>query len=155
MSFPFAASAVLLLAQQAVAEPVARADYLATWDALYRAYDGNGDGTVTAQEVSARLTSEQQQQVLAANREIFINLDRDGNGALSPDEFARLAAEVAPVDPASFVERFDLDRNGTITLVEHRTVMLAGFDAIDADKDGVVTPDEMAATAQQPAAQAR
>jgi len=155
MSFPFAASAVLLLAQQAVAEPVARADYLATWDALYRAYDGDGDGAVTAQEVSARLTREQQQQVLAANREIFTNLDRDGNGALSPDEFARLAAEVAPVDPASFVERFDLDRNGTITLVEHRTVMLAGFDAIDADKDGVVTPDEMAATAQQPAAQAR
>jgi Ca2+-binding EF-hand superfamily protein len=155
MSFPLAASAILLLAQQAVAEPVERADYLATWDALYRAYDGDGDGAVTAQEVSARLTREQQQHVLAANREIFTGLDRDGNGALSLDEFARLAAEVAPVDPASFVQRFDLDRNGAITLVEHRTVMLAGFDAIDADKDGVVTPEEMAASAQQPAAPAR
>jgi Ca2+-binding EF-hand superfamily protein len=155
MSFPFAASAILLLAQQAVAEPVERADYLATWDALYRAYDGDGDGAVTAQEVSARLTREQQQQVLAANREIFTGLDRDGNGALSPDEFAGLAVEVAPVDPGAFLQRFDLDRNGAITLVEHRTVMLAGFDAIDADKDGVVTPEEMAASAQQPAAQAR
>lgn len=149
------ASAALLLAQQTVTEPVARADYLATWDALYRTYDLDGDGTVTAQEVSLKLTRDQQQQALAANREIFVRIDRDGNGMLSPDEFALLVADIAPVDPAAFVQRFDLDGNGTITLVEHRTVMLAGFDAIDADKDGVVTPAEAAADAQAQSPQGR
>jgi Ca2+-binding EF-hand superfamily protein len=148
MPYLLVASAAFLLAQQAVSESVARADYLATWDAQYRTYDLDGDGIVTAQEASAAQTRAQQQAALATNREIFTRIDRDADGALSPEEFALLVADVAPVDPSQFIQRFDIDRNGQITLVEHRTVMLAGFDAIDTDKDGVVTPAEMAASAQ-------
>ncbi|MXO59378.1 hypothetical protein GRI89_07470 [Altererythrobacter salegens] len=147
MSLMFAASAVLLFAQQAaVSEPVARAEYLATWDALYKEYDLDGDGRVTAQEISQKMTAEQQQAALEANREIFRRIDRDGNGVLSPDEFALLVAQVPPVDPSGFLREFDANGDGTVTLVEHRTVMLSRFDAIDSDKDGVVTPAEMAAS---------
>lgn len=64
------------------------------------------------------------------------------------EEFARLAGAPAPTDPAPFMQRIDLDQNGAVSLVEHRTVMLDTFDNIDADKDGVVTPEEMTANTQ-------
>jgi hypothetical protein len=39
----------------------------------------------------------------------------------------------------------DLNRDQSISLVEHRTVTLANFDRMDADKNGIVTPAEMKA----------
>ena len=103
---------------------------------------------VTAEEIARQQAEAQAAQVVAANREIFANLDADGNGMLSPDEFLRLAAAPQPVDAAPTMQRLDLNRDGSVTLVEHRTIMLSTFDAIDADKDGVVTPAESEAASQ-------
>jgi Ca2+-binding EF-hand superfamily protein len=148
MGFVWIASAVLFLLQQAVTEPVQRSDYLKVMDGEYQKLDADHDGRVTAQEASAKLTRDERDQALAANRAIFTQLDKDKNGSLSPDEFAALVV-VRPVDPAGFMQRMDLNKDGIVTLVEHRTVMLATFDALDTDKDGVVTPAEMLASQQR------
>jgi Ca2+-binding EF-hand superfamily protein len=142
-------SAALLLMQQAVTEPVARADYLKVMDGEFKQLDGDGDGRVTAQEAAAKLARDQRNQALAANRQIFAQLDKDKNGALSPEEFAGLIATPA-VDPSALMQRLDLNKDGIVNLIEHRTVMLATFDAIDSDKDGVVTPAEMQVSQQRP-----
>ena len=145
----FSSAALLVLQQAAVTQPVPRADYLKVMDAEFKQLDANGDGKVTAQEVTAKQTQDEKAQALALNRKIFTQLDKDKNGTLSPDEFAGLVGNPLPVDPRPFMQRMDLDKDGTVTLIEHRTVMLATFDAIDKDKDGIVTPAEMQASQQQ------
>jgi len=153
MGFIWIGSVALLLAQQAVTQPVPRAEYLKVMDGEYDKMDANRDGRVTPQEAAAKLAQDERDRALAANRQIFAQLDKDKNGSLSPQEFAGLIA-VPPADPAPFMQRMDLNKDGIVTLVEHRTVMLATFDALDSDKDGVVTPAEMAASQQRPAAAA-
>ena len=143
-----ATASALLIMQQLVTQPVARADYLAVMDAQYTAMDVDGNGAVTAEEIARQQAEAQAAQVVAANREIFVSLDADGNGMLSPDEFLRLAAAPQPVDATPTMQRLDLNGDGSVTLVEHRTIMLSTFDAIDLDKDGVVTPAESEAAAQ-------
>ena len=143
-----ATASALLILQQLVTQPVARADYLAVMDAQYTAMDMDGNGAVTAEEIARQQAEAQAAQVVAANREIFVSLDADGNGMLSPDEFLRLAAAPQPVDATPTMQRLDLNGDGSVTLVEHRTIMLSTFDAIDLDKDGVVTPAESEAAAQ-------
>jgi Ca2+-binding EF-hand superfamily protein len=151
MGYVWIASAALLLMQQAVTQPVPRSDYLKVMDAQYKEFDADGDGRVTSQEAAPELARVERDQALARNRQIFARLDKDKNGSLSPDEFAGLVV-VRAVDPTAFMKRMDLNSDGIVTLVEHRTAMLATFDAIDTDKDGVVTPAEMAANQQkQPA----
>lgn len=143
-----ASAAFLVLAQQIVTEPVPRADYLSVMDAQYAALDADGNGAVTPEEIAQQQNAVAQQQVAAANRQIFANLDKDGDGTLTPQEFLQLAARPQPIDPAPTMQRLDLNRDGTVSLVEHRTVMLATFDSLDADKDGVVTPVETQAAQQ-------
>ena len=143
-----ATASALLIMQQLVTQPVARADYLAVMDAQYTAMDMDGNGAVTAEEIVRQQAEAQAAQVVAANREIFVSLDADANGMLSPEEFLRLAAAPQPVDATPTMQRLDLNGDGSVTLVEHRTIMLSTFDAIDLDKDGVVTPAESEAAAQ-------
>ncbi|MBB3764709.1 EF-hand domain-containing protein [Sphingomicrobium lutaoense] len=133
----------IALAAQSISQPVPRAEYLATMDAQFSAMDSDGNGWVTSGEAARKMTVDTQAQVMAANRQIFQRLDKDRNGQLSAEEFAGLAASPPPADPSNFMQRVDLNKDGQVTLVEHRTVMLATFDRIDADKDGVVTPEEM------------
>ena len=150
MITPLASALAILFAQQLVTEAVPRADYLVVMDGEFAAMDLNQDGTVSAEEIAQRQNASARQQIVQANRQIFANLDSDGNGMLTPEEFLQLAASPQPVDPAPQMERLDLNRDGTISLVEHRTVMLATFDALDTDKDGIVTPAEGAAIQQAP-----
>ncbi len=148
MEFIWLASAALLLLQQGVTQPVPRAEYLKVMDGEFKKLDTDGDGRVTAQEAAAKLVRDERDRALAANRQIFARLDKDKNGSLSPQEFAGLIA-VPPADPAPFMQRMDLNKDGIVTLVEHRTVMLGTFDALDVDKDGIVTPAEMQAGQQR------
>lgn len=145
-------SLTLLLAFQSVAEPVARADYLAIMDNEFAAMDADGNGWVTPQEISAKLTQDERAQAMAANRQLFVQLDTNRDGMVSPDEFAQLVTSSQPVSPASYMQRVDLNQDGQVTLLEHRRVMLNQFDALDTDLDGIVTPMEIqAGTAQQAA----
>ena len=60
-----------------------------------------------------------------------------------------LALSAEPVDYLHDVKpilaRMDLNRDQSISLVEHRTATLANFDRMDTDKNGIVTPAEIKA----------
>jgi Ca2+-binding EF-hand superfamily protein len=76
---------------------------------------------------------------------LFSQLDADHNGQLSAAEFGKMAAAPPPPNPAAILGPADFNRDGQVTLVEFRTLKLANFDRMDADKDGVVSVAEMKA----------
>ncbi len=132
--------------QQSAPQPLARATFLATMDEEFRKSDGNRDGTVTR----AELASTQQRAATAAleqrARAAFAAMDKDRNGQLSADEFVRAnAGSAKPVDVAPMMTRLDTNRDQKVSLVEYRTLTLATFDRLDADKDGAVSPAEQRA----------
>lgn len=141
----------MLFAMQAATEPVARADYLVVMDGEFSRMDADGNGWVTPEEVSAKLTQDEQMQAMAANRQQFVRLDTNQDGMISPEEYAALVnVNRQAASPATYMQRLDLNQDGQVTLIEHRKVMLDTFDALDADLDGIVTPMEMqTGTAQQ------
>lgn len=139
----FITAALFTMLVQASDQPLPRAQYLQEMDMEFTMLDADKNGIVTPAEVAQKLTSDSAAQAYALNRQIFERLDIDGSGQLSPQEFAGLVAAPPPADTTNFMARLDLNKDGQVTLVEHRTVMLATFDNIDADKDGVVTPAEM------------
>jgi hypothetical protein len=50
-----------------------------------------------------------------------------------------------PADGRPLIAKLDLNKDGQISLIEHRAGKLSRFDQIDADKDGIVTVAEMKA----------
>jgi hypothetical protein len=79
---------------------------------VYQSFDADADGTVSTTELEAGLAS------------LLGEHDADGNGALSPDEFSTLFAQVT----RSMAER--------------------PFAMLDADQDGEISAEEMAFPAQ-------
>jgi len=67
----------------------------------------------------------------------FAALDRNGDGALSPDEGGS-ASGGPPLRP----EMLDTDKDGSVTKAEFAAAMAARFEQMDINRDGVVTADE-------------
>ncbi len=87
-------------------------------------------------------------QLAARNKEVFAALDADKNGSLSAVEFAKLSAGPPKVD-ASSVLSIDTNKDGQVSLAEHRTATLATFTQFDANKDGSLTAAEVQAAASK------
>ena len=49
------------------------------------------------------------------------------------------------VDGRPLLAKLDINKDGSISLIEHRAGKLAYFDQIDSDKDGIVSTAEMRA----------
>ena len=114
-------------------------------DAQFSKIDGNGDGQLTRQEIEEFEKQRALAEAQARNEAWFDQLDLNKNGQLSAKEFAKLV-NVSPTANASpMLSREDGNRDGQISLVEHRSATLANFDRIDADKDGVASLEEMKA----------
>jgi Ca2+-binding EF-hand superfamily protein len=77
----------------------------------------------------------------------FRKMDADKNGQVTRAEveaFQRLAAvATAQARNRQLFAQLDANRDGQISLVQHRAGKLASFDRLDTDKDGVVTVAEM------------
>jgi Ca2+-binding EF-hand superfamily protein len=112
----------------------------------FQKLDLNHDGVVTRAEIE---TAQQRAQAAAAivqAKALFAQMDADHNGQISLDEFVRATTSATgQVNASPVLQRFDLDHNGQISLTEYRTVTLANFDAMDTDKDGVVSAAEQRA----------
>ena len=126
-------------------QPLLRANFVAQMDAQFGKMDGDKNGQLNREEIEQFEKQKALADALAANEAWFEKLDTNKNGQLSATEFAKMVREPAAASAQPMLSREDGNRDGQISLVEHRVATLANFDRIDADKDGVVTPAEMAA----------
>ncbi len=126
-------------------ENVPRASFLVQMDQEFAKMDGDKNGKVTRAEIETfdRGTALAQARMRAQAK--FAELDTDRNGQISPAEFAKLITGVPPVDGRPLLGKLDTNKDGVLSLVEHRAGKLAYFDQIDTDKDGVVSVAEMKA----------
>ena len=123
--------------------PRARFLELIDGDFKKRDFDGNGKATRAEVEKFEKQTSLLQAQ--QNNRALFIRIDKDRNGMVSAAEFADLIPPVNFVDVSKIMQKFDVNRDQIITLIEYRSAALSNFDTLDVDKDGVLTKKEQQA----------
>jgi EF-hand domain pair/EF hand len=130
-------------------KPIPRADYIKTIDARFNGADANHDGQVTKAEALA-----QQQRDLAGAKgrvnqqlqESFNRLDTNHDGKLSLQEFMGAAPPVKVAEgPDQMIARLDTNKDGKISAAEFRAPELAKFNRVDANHDGIVTPQEIQA----------
>lgn len=146
------------------AQPLTRAAVEARVQARFARVDANRDGFVTREEAQAR-----RQGAFGEGREprgelrrgrgegraaVFDRLDANGDGQLSRQEFdagaglraGRPGRGGARLGGRGFGGRgfamLDADRDGRVSMAEARTRALQAFERADANRDGVVTPDE-------------
>ena len=124
---------------------VPRATYITVQDGEFRKMDADKDGQVTRAEAEAFQRADAVARSAQFARSLFTKLDSDRNGQLSFSEFARTQSGAPPVNGQPFIAQLDLNKDGRVSLVEHRAGKLRYFDNIDTDKDGVVTAAEMKA----------
>jgi Ca2+-binding EF-hand superfamily protein len=142
----FVSLLVIALAPAAAPVPIPRTAFLSTMDAEFARMDSNKDGIATRAEIEAYERAGAEADLKRRAAEAFARLDSDHDGQLSLAEFMKVDASIPlKVDAGPLLAQSDLNRDGKITLVEHRTAKLANFDRMDTDKDGVVTPAEMKA----------
>lgn len=133
------------LAAQGTTQPIPRAQFITEVDTQFRKMDADKNGRLTRAEI------EQFDKLLAVaearsrNQALFKQLDSNKNGQLSSAEFASVTPPAPPANAQPMLAREDGNRDGQISLIEHRSATLANFDRLDTDKDGIVTPAEMKA----------
>ena len=125
---------------------VPRATFIQMMDADYRKRDLDGDGKVTRAEFEQFERNGAITAAQAQNRALFATLDTDRNGTLTAGEFAGLVRNIPTPDITGQMQRFDINRDQIVSLIEYRTATLINFDRLDADKDGIVTEREIAAS---------
>ena len=141
-----AAPAAAQDAEGAGGQSLTRAQFISQMDAQFTALDTDQNGTVTGEEIDQRSRQLRQSAALQLNQTVFQQLDQDGNGALSPSEFAVLAnPEAVSGVPVPTLQEFDRDGDGQISLVEYRIRTQSNFDNLDQDRDGVMSPAELQA----------
>jgi hypothetical protein len=146
-ALPMAAVAAQQDAKCDVEKPVTKAEVSAKLDADYADMDSNKDGKLTAAEIDARLVKSGQAKIEIIKKErdaAFAKLDANGDGSISRAEFddkARLPV-IKDTDAKPFLDRFDANKDGEISLEEFRGPTLANFAQMDLNHDGTVTPAE-------------
>jgi hypothetical protein len=138
-------------AQPAASAPktIAKADLTKGLDTRFAAIDANKDGSLSKDEITAAQTRAiaqaraAQQQRLEAE---YKKLDTDKNGSLSLAEFKAVANPInAPESPDQMIADLDANKDGKVSSGEYRSKPIANFDRLDANKDGILTPQEVAA----------
>ena len=123
------------------AQSVPRAKVVANAEAEFARVDANKDGQMSRTEIETYQRTSATARVTARNKALFAELDADKNGQLSAAEFAKLSS--APKADATNVLRVDTNKDGQLSLAEHRAAMLDTFNKIDANKDGLLTAAEV------------
>lgn len=126
-------------------QSLVRATFAAQMDAQFRQIDTDGNGQLTVAEIEQFENAKALAEAQARNEKLFDQLDINKNGQISAAEFAKLARAPAAISAQPMLSREDSNRDGQVSLIEHRTATLSNFDRLDTDKDGTVTAAEMRA----------
>ncbi|MDG2003111.1 MAG: hypothetical protein P8J20_07255 [Novosphingobium sp.] len=132
-------------AQAPASDDLTRVDFIAAMDGEFRSRDADNNGYFTRVELVKFERGLAQATALNQNRQLFMQLDTDKNGVVSPNEFAVLVSEPPLPDVMPQMKRFDQNSDRKVTIVEHRAATLANFDKLDTDFNGIVTGAEMKA----------
>ncbi|MDP9423535.1 MAG: EF-hand domain-containing protein [Pseudomonadota bacterium] len=140
-------------------KPVTRLELSSKLDADYADLDADKNGKVTGEEIKARLIRKAEADLAVlrkARDDAFAKLDTNGDGSISKAEFEAKAALPAIKDATEMananVDRFDANKDGSITRDEYRAPTLTNFDRLDLNKDGTLAVAEQKATPAAPAA---
>ena len=147
VAMPVAALAAQQEAKSDVEKPVTKSEVSAKLDADYADMDTNKDGKLTAAEIDARLVKSAEAKIEMLKKErdaAFAKLDANGDGNISHAEFNEKAKlpTIKDADAKPFLDRFDANKDGEISLEEFRTPTMANFARMDLNHDGTVTPAE-------------
>lgn len=130
-------------------KPMTRAEFTTSVDARFAAVDTNKDGALSSAEIAAVQQRSLQQAAATQQQRMeaeFRKLDTNKDSQLSMAEFKAAAPGVrASETPAQMIAQIDSDKNGSISAAEYRALPLANFQRMDANKDGIVTPQEVQA----------
>jgi len=122
-------------------------------DASFKANDTNGDGVLSAAELAAAEGKGMQQRLKAVRAKMdaeFTKLDTNKDGVLSREEFMAAAPQTAGTpNGAALVSQLDKNKDGKVTSDEFRAPILARFDKMDTNHDGVLSATERQAAQAQ------
>ena len=127
-------------------ESVSRAKVVANAEAEFARVDTNKDGQMSRTEIETFQRAAAARIIAARNKAAFAVLDADKNGQISAAEFAKLNDTPIKVDPSSVLS-IDTNKDGQISLAEHRSATVETFTQFDTNKDGVLTAAEAKAAA--------
>ena len=134
-------AAAPLAAQAGGATSVTRAKITANAEAEFARVDVNKDGQMSRAEIETFQRAAALRIIAERNKAIFAALDADKNGQVSAAEFTKLANDNPKID-VSNVLKIDGNKDGQISLAEHRGAMLETFNQADTNKDGILTAAE-------------
>lgn len=118
---------------------LARTAFIQLMDSDFKQRDLDNNGKATRAEIEQFEKQRKLVQGQQDNRMLFLRLDSDRNGLVTPSEFTALIAPPGFPDVSKIMQRFDSNRDQIISLVEYRVATLSNFDALDVDKDGVLS----------------
>jgi hypothetical protein len=118
-------------------QPETRAALQKQLEARFDALDANKDGVISPEERKAGMS--------ARRAQMFARVDKDGNGAISRDEFDSMKPGRGAGRPGKGGPGKALAARGPETKAEFVSHRLAMFDRVDTNKDGVISDAERAA----------
>jgi hypothetical protein len=122
--------------------PMAKSAFLMKVDSEFVAMDANKDGKLTKDEIERFQSTAIEARRRERNRALFAQLDTDRNGALSPQEFERIAGRARIVNVQPLIVKEDTNKDQQLSMSEYRAGAAADFDRLDTNKDGFLSQAE-------------
>lgn len=124
-----------------------RTDLVRGLNESFKKIDTNNDGNASSAELNAfaaRMRDARANAYVRQQDESFAKFDTNKDGQISKDEFRRATAkpEPAPVDSAALVAKLDRNGDHMINSSEYGAVILANFDRLDSNHDGILSDKE-------------
>jgi Ca2+-binding EF-hand superfamily protein len=131
-------------------QQISKADFTKNIDSRFAALDTNKDGSVSKAEIAAAQASALKQAQAVEEQRLeaeFKKLDTNHDNQLSLAEFKAAAPSVSAAEtPDQMLAALDTNKDGKISAAEYRAQPLANFDRADANHDGILTAQELAAS---------
>jgi Ca2+-binding EF-hand superfamily protein len=131
-------------------QQISKADFTKDIDTRFAAIDTNKDGSLSKAEIVAAQAKALAQAQAAAQQRMeaeFKKLDTNHDGSLSLAEFKAAAPSVSVAEtPEQMIAALDANKDGKVSAAVYRAGPIANFDKADANHDGVLTAQELAAS---------